>query len=141
MSHSAEYSIWQGMIRRCTNSRHNSYIRYGGRGIEVCDRWRDSFENFYADMGKRPPDMSLDRRDNNGDYEPGNCRWATRTEQMLNTGQLSSNTSGVKGVGQYRRLGLWRAYIQVNKQHISLGYFPNIDDAIKARREAELRYA
>lgn len=77
---------WRTMIARCHNPKHPQYANYGGRGISVCARWRESFENFSADMGQKPsPDHSLDRKDNDGNYEPGNVRWTTRTEQMLNT--------------------------------------------------------
>jgi hypothetical protein len=80
-----EYNTWCHMISRCHDSENDSYENYGGRGIVVCDRWRYSFECFLADMGKRPPKTSLDRVDNSGNYEPGNCRWATRLEQNRNT--------------------------------------------------------
>lgn len=84
-SYTTAYVNWANMLQRCGNPKHPSYSRYGGRGITVCDRWK-TFENFYADMGERPsPNHSIDRKDNDKGYSPGNCRWATRTEQLLNT--------------------------------------------------------
>lgn len=77
-----EHRSWSGMIQRCTNPNMDSWPDYGGRGIAVCERWRNSFEAFLADVGERPsPAHSLDRIDPNGNYEPGNCRWATRAQQ------------------------------------------------------------
>jgi hypothetical protein len=73
------------MKRRCRNYGDASYVNYGGRGILVCDRWADDFEAFLADMGHRPsPEHSLDRINNDGNYEPGNCRWATQKDQSNN---------------------------------------------------------
>lgn len=81
-----EYGAWSNMIQRCHHPPHPYYKYYGARGITVCNEWRNSFEKFIADMGLRPsPKHSLDRIDNAGNYEPGNCRWATSMEQMSNT--------------------------------------------------------
>jgi hypothetical protein len=80
-----EHEIWKGMLARCLNPNHSSYPNYGGRGITVCGSWRMSFTAFLADVGSRPsPEHSLDRIDNDGNYKPGNVRWATRAEQSEN---------------------------------------------------------
>ena len=84
-SRTAEYKTWRSMITRCTNPKSDNWIYYGGRGISVCPKWLESFEAFFADVGTRPRGTSIDRYpDKNGNYEPGNVRWATRTEQRAN---------------------------------------------------------
>lgn len=104
-----EYRSWQAAIKRCEYKKYEQYDRYGGRGIRICDRWRNSFEAFYDDMGPRPTSRhTLDRIDNDGNYEPGNCRWATPKEQAENrrTSRLitfDGSTDTLSGWG--RRLG------------------------------------
>src|SRR5690349_13055815 len=83
MSHTPTYRVWQAMIRRCSSPNDKTRNLYGGRGIQVCERWRD-FANFYRDMGPRPDGLTLDRINVDGNYEPGNCRWATYSEQNRN---------------------------------------------------------
>lgn len=84
------YRSWMAMLNRCRNPAATDYAYYGGRGISVCDRWHN-FSNFLEDMGERPVEMTLDRKNVNGNYEPGNCRWATRSEQMQNTRRSKLN--------------------------------------------------
>jgi hypothetical protein len=79
-----EYRSWQGMKQRCCNPEHVAYESYGGRGITVCEEWRLSFEAFFADMLERPPGTSLDRINNDGNYEPGNCCWSDAKQQAEN---------------------------------------------------------
>lgn len=85
VEHEPEYDAWKAMIRRCYVETEKAYKNYGGRGITVCDSWRESFENFLEDMGERPSsDYSLDREDNDGHYTPSNCKWSTKIEQNNN---------------------------------------------------------
>lgn len=98
-----EYRIWIGMWQRCSNPNDRRYRVYGARGIKVCDRWR-TYENFIEDMGVRPSkDLSIDRIDNDGHYEPGNCRWATDKEQARN----KRNTIIIEHLGEKKTVPEW----------------------------------
>lgn len=99
MKQTPEYQAWGSMITRCENQNRPSWRHYGGRGISICARWRDSFEAFFQDMGPRPsPKHTIERKDNEGNYEPGNCKWGTRFEQSAN--RRNSNLVTIDGHGE-----------------------------------------
>src|SRR5690606_27442136 len=133
-----EYQIWASMIQRCTNPNDESYVNYGGRGIKVCSRWFE-FENFLNDVGKRiNPEHTIERIDVNGDYEPSNCIWETRTVQSRNQRLRTDNTTGVRGVSKSGKNYLAR--ISVDGERITLGSFDTLEEATLAREEAEIKY-
>ena len=104
--------VWQAMIQRCINPKNKSYSSYGGRDIAVCDRWRNSFEAFRGDMGECPPGHSLDRIDNDGNYDPDNCRWATPPIQNRNqrSNKLLTHNGVTKTITDWAKdLGLNRS--------------------------------
>lgn len=106
---SPEYTTWASLKHRCNSPGNTHYKYYGGRGIRVCDRWSKSFIAFLEDMGLRPQGMAIERIDNDGDYEPGNCRWATRAEQSLNRRgavQLTHNGETLTQSAWARRIGV-----------------------------------
>lgn len=116
MYRTPEYKIWRGMIHRCESPACPSYPNYGGRGVTVCRRWRDSFQDFITDMGRRPtPKHTLDRIDNNGHYSPENCRWTTREQQQNNRRVNRSLTYG----GKTLTLAQWAKTIGIPAKRIS----------------------
>ena len=141
MTGSRERRTWSAMKTRCYNKNWHAYENYGGRGIAICDRWLESFESFYADMGDKPtPNHSIDRINNDGNYEPDNCRWATSSEQNRNQRMSTRNTSGVKGVHWDERKSKWRAFISINNKNKYLGGYTDKARAISARKSAEQKY-
>lgn len=102
----SEYSIWSNMKQRCFNKKSNNYKYYGGRGISVCDIWVNDFVKFMTDMGARPSNQhSIDRIDNNGNYEPNNCKWATKSEQSINRRNVNlyEHNNMIKTVSDWNR--------------------------------------
>ena len=135
-----EYNSYRHMLGRCYDEREEGYENYGGRGITVCDSWREDFRNFIEDMGERPEKFVLDRIDPDGNYCPENCRWVDRNISSYNTRKASNNTSGRTGVYWFERVGKWVAAIHVKGEQIHLGYFLDFEDAVKAREDAEIKY-
>lgn len=135
---SREYNSWAKMTQRCRNKENPKYNDYGGRGITICDRWKESFENFLEDMGYCPEGLSLDRIDVNGNYEPGNCRWTDNTEQSYNQRLSSRNTSGKSGVCFHQNVNKWHARISKENKQYHLGYYDTFEEAVAAREKAEL---
>lgn len=115
MAYTKEYRCWQSIRDRCYNKSFANYKHYGGRGIKVCDRWLESFENFYEDMGDKPSKKhSIDRINNDGNYHPDNCRWATDYEQAINK-RGNKKTFGVS----LRPSGNWQWVINFRGKHYS----------------------
>lgn len=102
MRDSSEYIVWGNIKQRCHNPQNNNYPYYGGRGIVLCERWHD-FALFYADMGPRPKGHTIDRTDNDGSYEPGNCAWVTRKRQQNNR----RNNVMMTHAGETMTMGEW----------------------------------
>ena len=120
------YNIWKDIKRRTLNPKHKSYQYYGSRGITICEDWLD-IRNFYdwamSNGYEENKGLSIDRIDNDGNYEPSNCRWTTKTIQSRNQRIRKDNTTGYKGVTYFKRDGNYRTCIYINSKKIHLGYF------------------
>lgn len=136
-----EYRSWLSMKQRCYNKNNKSFVDYGARGITVCERWKNSYKNFYEDMGDKPDEnYSLDRINVYEGYSPDNCRWANRLTQNRNTRIDKKSSSGFRGVHWNSGHKRWHAKIGLNYKKINLGYYENLEDAIQARKDGEEKY-
>lgn len=135
-------SIRENMIQRCYNSLNPHYKDYGGRGIKVCERWlgKDGLNNFVTDMGEIPADSTLNRINNNGNYEPKNCEWATRQQQVRNRRLSKNNKSGYVGVYYHANIKKWSGNITYNYKNITAGFYYTFEEAISARLMLESVY-
>jgi hypothetical protein len=136
--HRKEFNSWRAMRERCTNENNDRYPDWGGRGIKVCDRWdgEDGFKNFLSDMGKKPSlEYTLDRIDNNGDYTPENCRWATPSDQSKNKRIYKTNKSGHTGISYDKTSKKWMVRVYVDGQRKYIGIFKTLNQAINAKNK------
>ncbi len=126
------YKVWSDMKQRCYNIRNVGYKDYGGRGIHVCEAWRNSFLNFYADMVDNYKEgLFLDRVDNDGSYSSDNCRWVTRSQNSVNTRKRAGSISKYRGV-TLRPNGKWQAMVYKGGENYYLGVFVEEEDAARA---------
>lgn len=129
--HTRLYSIWSDVKKRCNNPSHAAYHRYGGRGIRICDEWKDDFQTFrdWAMSHGYRDNLTLDRKDNDGDYEPSNCRWVTMKEQCNNT----SRTHYITVNGETRNILGWAEYLGITRYRIDSAYSrgENLEEYIK----------
>lgn len=114
MTKTGTFKSWESMKQRCLNPKAQSYESYGGRGIKICDRWVNSFSNFFEDMGERPDGTTLERKEVNGNYEPSNCRWATRSEQQRN----KSNSVFIEWNGIVKCAADWAEQVGISSKII-----------------------
>jgi len=132
MESSKEYKSWHNMKLRCYNVKDINYKHYGGRGIKVCDKWLNSFTAFYKDMGDKPfSKAQIDRIDNNGDYEPSNCRWVSCAENNRNQSTTKLNKEKVIAIRQLYNEGVYRQFELAKLYNVSI---QAINDVVHFRR-------
>lgn len=133
------YIVWENIKSRCYNQKDKAYHNYGGRGITICDEWRNDFKAFFDYATTLPrygePGLTIDRINNNGNYEKGNLRWASRHIQNTNQRMKSNNSSGFTGISYHKKSRKYISHIGFNGNKILIGYFYAIEDAVKARNQ------
>lgn len=138
LSKTSIFKRWDSMLGRCYNKNNSNYTNYGGRGIKVCDRWH-SFELFYKDVGVPPFEKAtLDRIDNNGNYEPSNVRWANKYEQNRNQRPVKTSKTGVRGVSLLN--GKYRVVKSYNYKNFHLGVFDTLEQARKVAEDFDEKH-
>lgn len=137
LSNTRLYHVWEHMKYRCNNPKCANFINYGGRGIKICEEWNKSSSSFikWALSNGYKNDLTLDRIDNNGNYEPNNCRWATYEQQSVNQRKSKRNSSGYVGIGFRKDTKKWTSFIHVHKKRIILGCFNTQKEALEIRNK------